>query len=102
MPTILQVDFPYSGPFGEEMAEQMRQLAVSISEEPGLLWKIWTINEDAGEAGGIYLFADRGAADAYAEKHTTRLTQMGIESINAKVFEVHMSLTSITNGPVPD
>ena len=100
MPTILQVDFPYAGPSGDEMTEPMRDLAASICGEPGFLWKIWTMNQDTSEAGGIYLFADYASAKAYAEKHTERLTQMGVKSIVAKVFNVQMPLTNITKGPV--
>ncbi len=44
MQTVLQIDFPFTGPFGEEMQQAMQSLAESISQEPGLLWKIWTEN----------------------------------------------------------
>lgn len=100
MPAILQVDFPYAGPFGDDMTESLRDLAASICQEPGFLWKIWTIREEREEAGGIYLFADRDAAEAYAAKHCERLKRMGVKSINAKVFDVQIQLTSITRGPV--
>ncbi|MCD9452081.1 YdhR family protein, partial [Yersinia pestis] len=45
MSYILQVDFPYTGPWGNEMTKAMEGLARSIAEEPGLIWKIWTVNE---------------------------------------------------------
>lgn len=32
---------------------------------PGLQWKIWLIDKARQEAGGIYLFADKKAADNY-------------------------------------
>jgi rhodanese-related sulfurtransferase len=32
---------------------------------PGLLWKIWLINRERGEAGGIYLFADEASFEEY-------------------------------------
>ena len=32
----------------------------------GLQWKIWLDDSDERRAGGIYLFADRAAAEAYA------------------------------------
>jgi len=32
---------------------------------PGLLWKIWLIDRERGEAGGLYLFADETTFDAY-------------------------------------
>ena len=56
MVTILQVDFPLEGPFGEAMAQQFEDLAKSINDEPRFLWKIWTENESEQEAGGIYAF----------------------------------------------
>lgn len=55
---IVQVDFPYAGPWGHEMTQEMDSLARLIAKEPGLVWKIWTENQKAGEAGGIYLFTD--------------------------------------------
>src|SRR5690606_4590465 len=51
MSYILQVDFPYAGPWGHEMTKVMDGLARSIADEPGLIWKIWTANETTGEAG---------------------------------------------------
>lgn len=40
MAVILQVDFPSQGPFGAEMSQAYQQLAESINQEDGLLWKI--------------------------------------------------------------
>jgi hypothetical protein len=34
---------------------------------PGLIWKLWTLDEQPGTAGGIYLFRNRAAAEAYAD-----------------------------------
>jgi len=53
MAVLLQIDFPSSGPFGDQMADAYADLAASISTEPGLLWKIWTENADDQSAGGI-------------------------------------------------
>lgn len=46
MAVLLRIDFPCSGPFGDQMADTHADLAASISTEPGLLWKIWTENAD--------------------------------------------------------
>ncbi len=40
---LLQVDFEFSGPFGEEMSNALVDLAKSINNEPGMIWKIWTV-----------------------------------------------------------
>ncbi len=42
MAYVLQVDFKMDGPFGDEMAGAFSDLAKSINEEPGFIWKIWT------------------------------------------------------------
>lgn len=100
MSYILQVDFPYPGPWGHDMFEAMESLARSIADEPGLVWKIWTMNEAAGEAGGIYLFKDAASAEAYLAMHTARLKGFGIPQVNGKIFEVHDALSKIDSGPV--
>jgi hypothetical protein len=100
MSYLLQVDFPYTGPWGPAMVEAMEGLARSIAQEPGLLWKIWTENEAAGEAGGIYLFKDLPSAEAYLAMHTARLKGFGIPQENGKIFAVNEALSLLDRGPV--
>jgi hypothetical protein len=98
--TLLQFDFPAAGPWGEAMAGAFADLAHSIADAPGLLWKIWTENEATGEQGGIYLFTDAESAQAYRDLHTARLASFGITEIRAKTFAVNQPLSAITRGPV--
>jgi len=100
MAKLLQIDFPFSGPFGNQMAEALKELAVSITEEPGFIWKIWTENEFKKEAGGIYLFETEETAKAYLDKHTARLKNLGVTEIHAKIFDVNETLSKITNRPI--
>lgn len=100
MPTVLQIDFPFNGPFGAEMHQAMQPLAESIIEEPGLLWKIWTENAQTKEAGGVYLFSDAPAAQAYLEMHSARLTASGVTGIRAKIFDANQPLSDICKGPL--
>ena len=100
MSYILQVDFPYTGPWGQEMAAVMDGLARSIANEPGLIWKIWTENQEANEAGGIYCFTDAQSAQAYLAMHTARLKVFGIPLVNGKIFLVNEALSNIDRGPV--
>lgn len=100
MPKVLQIDFTYTGPFGDEMAAALKELAHSIAKEPGFLWKIWTESEHEQRAGGIYLFEDEQSAKAYLKKHTERLKEFGITTVNAKIFDISKELTEITKGPV--
>ena len=100
MSILLQLDFDFHGPWGESMTQAMRELAESIAEEPGLIWKIWTENQQTQEAGGIYLFADRESAEAYLAMHTARLKSFGVPHVNAKLFSVNTGLSGIDRGPV--
>lgn len=100
MTTILQVYFPFDGPFGDEMVQAMSPLAHSINHEPGLLWKIWTQDEQTKRAGGVYLFSSRNDAETYCRMHTDRLEKMGITGIEAQIFEANEALSAINNGPL--
>ena len=62
MTYLLQVDFKMEGPFGEEMSKGFAELAQSINDEPGMIWKIWTEDAAAKEAGGVYLFETKETA----------------------------------------
>lgn len=100
MSYLLQVDFPYQGPWGDEMTTALRGLAESIANEPGLIWKLWTENKEAGEAGGVYLFKDLPSAEAYLSMHTQRLMSFGVPVVNGKVFLVNEALSLIDLAPL--
>lgn len=100
MPRLLQIDFPMSGPWGEEMAVALRELADTIAKTPGLRWKIWTENEADGRAGGIYLFDDQDSLARYLDEHTARLRGFGIDDIRAVAFDVNEPLTAVNGGPL--
>ncbi len=100
MAVILQIDFPFQGPWGAEMSATLQDLATSIAQEPGLIWKIWTENPATAEAGGIYLFTDQASAAAYLAKHRTRLLCFGITQVNGKLFEINHPLSAINQAPL--
>ena len=100
MAYVLQVDFNQEGPFGAEMVGAFKDLANSINEEKGFIWKIWTENEQTKEAGGIYLFKSKEDAENYLTKHTKRLNGFGITNVNGKIFETNDALTTINHGPL--
>jgi hypothetical protein len=97
---LLQIHFSFNGPFGEEMSRQLVDLARSINEEPGFIWKIWTESEKHHEAGGIYLFESEETALAYVEKHAARLKAFGVEEVIFKLFDVNATLTDINHGNI--
>ncbi|MFS0574632.1 monooxygenase [Sporosarcina sp. 179-K 3D1 HS] len=100
MTYILQVDFQHDGPFGDNMVAAFTELAESINEEQGFIWKIWTENEETKEAGGIYLFETEEDAERYLAMHTDRLTGFGVPAVNAKIFKTNAVLSKLNRGPI--
>jgi hypothetical protein len=96
---ILQMDFASPPPWGEARREALRALAHSIAADtPGLAWKIWTEDEAAGRAGGLYAFTTRAAAEAYQAMHSARVTARGATDIQARIWDINMELSAITRG----
>lgn len=95
MKYLLQMDFPYSGPFGSAFFNEMKELAEDIATEKGLVYKLWTENEETQEAGGVYVFDNLEDANRYLDKHTKRLVSFGFTGIRAKTFKVNEELSAI-------
>ena len=95
---LLQMDYLFSGPWGDEMAAEYSDLAHRIADVPGLIFKVWTENRETGEAGGVYLFEDESSLDAYLGGKIERMKAAGIEGLRAKKFDVNETLTRITRG----
>jgi putative monooxygenase ydhR len=95
---LLQMDYFFSGPWGDEMAAEYSDLAYRIADVPGLICKVWTENRETGEAGGVYLFEDEASLDSYLESKIERMKASGIDDIRAKKFDVNEPLTRITRG----
>lgn len=97
---LLQFDFAFDGPWGEELERALGGLAQDIAAEPGLVWKLWTENRAERRAGGIYIFSDEDSRARYAEKHTARLATFGVTDVVARAFDVNAPLSAITRGPL--
>src|SRR5690349_20251602 len=61
---ILQVNFKFNVPRAQ-FEDNASSIAQAFAEVPGCVWKVWLMNEEASEAGGIYLFADEAALENY-------------------------------------
>jgi hypothetical protein len=96
--TILQINYRLNGPRGAYEKENL-PYAQPIADIPGLRWKVWIINEAQSEAGGIYLFDDGAAAQAFVDGPI--IAEMkGDPTLSIKAFDVIGDLTAITRGPV--
>lgn len=96
---LLQIDFPTEGPFKDTMSSAYKELAQSIAQEDGLLWKIWTENEETKRAGGWYAFKNEAALIRYRDMHTKRLESFGIKNIQSQIFDANIPLSVIDHFP---
>lgn len=96
MKYLLQIDFPHEKPFGKELTSMMEDLAKDIANENGLVFKLWTENQDTKEAGGIYVFDNLEDANRYLDKHTKRLESFGYKDIKNKVFTLNEELSKLS------
>ena len=95
---ILQINYKLNGPRAEYENENL-PYAQPIADIPGLRWKVWIINEAQSEAGGIYLFDNDAAVQAFMNGPI--IAEMkGDPTLSIKAFDVIAELTAITRGPV--
>ncbi len=99
--TILQINFQFTAPHADYTA-LVTPLAEPIAATPGLGWKIWLMNETDREAGGIYLFESREAAQAYLGSQLIKdfAAHPMIAHVSVKMFEPDEVLSKITRGPL--
>ncbi|HMQ29742.1 MAG TPA: YdhR family protein [Chloroflexaceae bacterium] len=87
----------------EEFEQHCRpEDAQEFASVPGLLWKIWIVDRDRGEAGGIYLFADEAAYQAYLHGPLgSSLTTLPLwTAVSLKGFDYLPGASAVTRAPV--
>lgn len=98
---ILQINFKFKVSKSDYI-DAATLLASTIADLPGLLWKVWIINEDECEAGGIYWFKDAVSLQAYLDGPIVAgiVGHPALENVSTRVFDNIARLSKITNGPV--
>ena len=98
---LLQINFNLEVSSGE-YEQTAKSLVDQFANLPGLMWKIWIINEDKTEAGGIYLFEDETSLNAYLNGPLAKTvtSHPAFSNFSVKPFSVMHSLTEITQGPI--
>ena len=99
--TILQINYQFNSPRAV-LDEANTQAADSIAATPGLVWKIWLMNETDREAGGIYLFESRESAQKFI---TSPLVQAfaadpSLSAFTVKMFDADEEHSKVTRGPL--
>jgi len=101
--TVLQLRFKLRIP-PEVLLAQSREAATTIASAEGLIWKIWVLQEEEFEMGGMYLFADRETAEAYLNHPVTQAvcSNPAVVSTQSQLWDVESSLSTITRAPLRD
>jgi|SRR5579872_930406 len=81
-----------------------REGATIIASVEGLIWKIWVLNEEKSEIGGVYLFANRETAEAYLNHPVIRAVSSNpaVVSTESQLWDVESSLSAFTRAPLQD
>lgn len=98
-PACVEVHYQVAGSL-EAYRTRAAAAAPHLAGCPGLVWKLWLLDEPTGEAAGIYLFADAAAAHAFvASPMLDALRQSpGISGVRARVLPVVPDLSRATFG----
>jgi len=98
---ILQINFKLNVPADAYVSNSLG-VAQAIAQVAGLRWKIWILNEQEQEAGGLYFFDTEQALNEYLSGPI--VAQLGnhpaIRDASFKRFDVIEELTTATRGPV--
>ena len=100
-PKILQINVTFSAS-PAELKQAWLAVANPIADTPGLRWKIWLMNEEQREAGGVYLFDDEDGVQGFLNGPIAAALQSDptLSKLSAKQFDVMEDHTAITRGPV--
>ncbi len=76
--------------------------AQPIADTPGLLWKVWLMNEADHATGGIYLFESEGAVQDYLNGPIVASLKSSpdVSDITVKVFDVLGAHSAVTRAPL--
>jgi len=98
---LLQVNFELNVPTADYRA-MTTSVADAFAKVPGLRWKVWILNEERREAGGIYLFEDQHALDAFAASDLARnvATHPAFRHVTMRQSSVMPEVTAVTRGPI--
>ena len=81
-----------------------REAATGIASVAGLIWKIWMLQQEELEVGGMYLFANRETAEAYLNGPLVQAVRSNpaVVSTESRLWAVESSLSAITRAPLRD
>lgn len=98
---LVQINFQFT--VSESDYEKTASMVVEhFAGFPGLHWKIWLLNKNKKEAGGIYLFESAEAVSNYKNSILFKKLEASpaILHISFKQFDILQQLSGMTHAPV--
>jgi hypothetical protein len=101
--TVLHLRFRLRVP-PQILLAHTREAATVIASVVGLIWKIWIFRDEEFEMGGMYLFSDREAAEAYLNHPVIQTVRSNpaVLSTHSELWDVESSLSALTRAPLGD
>ena len=98
---ILQINVDYDIPTEDFKASWMKA-AEPISQQPGLVWKVWVYDDEKRQGGGIYLFESREDVEVYLKSDLVRAFKASpvLRNISTKVFDIGEEASAVTRAPI--
>ena len=98
---ILQVNFKMKIT-GAQYKQTYEPVAGVLAAVPGLVWKVWIVNDQEHEAGGIYLFDSEASMKAFmgGEIVASVMANSDLSDFSVKTFDIIEDLSAVTRGPV--
>jgi len=84
----------------EEYRKLTEHVAPAVASVPGLVSKLWLVDEERRRAGGAYLFSDRAAATAYLEGPIIAVLRQkpAVRNVTLRLFDVLAAPSELTRG----
>jgi hypothetical protein len=98
---LLQINVSFDMEPGQ-FRHGMSMASGPIAVQPGLVWKIWLVEETRREGGGWYLFESEAQAQAYLESDVMQHFRSNpeIRDFSAKLFDIGEEASLVTRGPI--
>ena len=86
----------------EDLKKIMPAVAPKFSEIPGCSWKIWLMNEDRKEAGGVYLFESEKELEQFLSSNlfASVVSNPAFSNLQTNTFGVAEAASVITGAPL--
>jgi hypothetical protein len=98
---ILQINFKFHVS-QTDYETAVTPLAEPVAAVPGLIWKVWLMNAAEQESGGIHLFENSQALEAYLSSDLVAgfASNPALSDFSVKQFEVMAGVSEITRAPM--